>query len=100
LDKHREQAIRLLKGLASALGDGLVAGIIEADQSSEAGISAQRQRVMALKDALAGHSGPEVLQLMQLADHLVRKNVWIVGADGWGYGLRHWGHHPVLSMLP
>jgi len=98
LDQHRGQAIQLLKRLAAPLGDALVAGILEADQSSEAGISAQRQRVMALKDALASHSGPEALLLMQLADHLVRKNVWIVGGDGWAYDIGYGGLDHVLSM--
>jgi pyruvate-ferredoxin/flavodoxin oxidoreductase len=69
-----------------------------ADQSSEAGISAQRQRVMALKDALADFSGPDARQLLQLADDLVRKNVWIVGGDGWAYDIGYGGLDHVLSM--
>ena len=36
------------------LGDNLVKAILEADQSNEAGIAAQRERVAALKQALAG----------------------------------------------
>jgi pyruvate-ferredoxin/flavodoxin oxidoreductase len=98
LDQHREQAVGLLNALASRLGDNLVAGILAADQSSEAGVSAQRQRVRALKDALAGFSGPEAQRLLQLADYLVKKNVWIVGGDGWAYDIGYGGLDHVLSL--
>jgi pyruvate-ferredoxin/flavodoxin oxidoreductase len=98
LDQRRGQATSLVKRLALQLGDGLASGLLEADQSSEAGISAQRQRVMALKDALADFSGPDARQLLQLADDLVRKNVWIVGGDGWAYDIGYGGLDHVLSM--
>jgi pyruvate-ferredoxin/flavodoxin oxidoreductase len=98
LDQRRGQATSLVRRLASCLGDELVGGLLGADQSSEAGISAQRQRVMALKDALAGFSGPDALQLLQLADDLVRKNVWIIGGDGWAYDIGYGGLDHVLSM--
>jgi pyruvate-ferredoxin/flavodoxin oxidoreductase len=98
LDQRRDQAVSLLKRLSAPLGDALVTGLLEADQSSEAGISAQRKRVMALKDALAGLSGPDARHLLELADDLVRKNVWIVGGDGWAYDIGYGGLDHVLSM--
>jgi pyruvate-ferredoxin/flavodoxin oxidoreductase len=60
LDQHMEQAVGLVNGLAGKLGDSLVKGLLEADQSDEAGIAAQRERVLALKQALAGSDGPRV----------------------------------------
>ncbi|HLF27362.1 MAG TPA: pyruvate:ferredoxin (flavodoxin) oxidoreductase, partial [Anaerolineae bacterium] len=98
LDQHMEQAVGLLNGLGSRLGDNLVREILEADQSNETGISAQRKRVVALKQALAGITGAEAQRLLQLADYLVKKNVWIVGGDGWAYDIGYGGLDHVLSM--
>jgi pyruvate-ferredoxin/flavodoxin oxidoreductase len=98
LDQHMEQAVGLVGSLASRLGDNLVREILEADQSTEAGIAAQRQRVRALKDALAGIPGAEAQHLLHLADYLVKKNVWIVGGDGWAYDIGYGGLDHVLSM--
>jgi pyruvate-ferredoxin/flavodoxin oxidoreductase len=98
LDQHMEQAVGLLNGLGSRLGDNLVREILEADQSNEAGIQAQRRRVMALKEALAGIPGAEAQRLLHLADYLVKKNVWIVGGDGWAYDIGYGGLDHVLSM--
>jgi pyruvate-ferredoxin/flavodoxin oxidoreductase len=98
LDQHMEQAVGLLSNLAAKLGDTLVAGLLEADQSSEAGIAAQRERVVALRDALARIPGAESQRLLQLADYLVKKNVWIVGGDGWAYDIGYGGLDHVLSL--
>jgi pyruvate-ferredoxin/flavodoxin oxidoreductase len=98
LDQHGEQAKGLLKGLGSRLASALVQEILEADQSNEAGISAQRKRVMALKEALGAIPGAEAERLAQLADYLVKKNVWIVGGDGWAYDIGYGGLDHVLSM--
>jgi pyruvate-ferredoxin/flavodoxin oxidoreductase len=91
------QARGLLKGLSGQLGDTLVTGLLEADMGSEAGIAAQRHRVAALKTALAGIKGAEAQRLALLADYLVRKNVWIVGGDGWAYDIGYGGLDHVLS---
>ena len=42
-----ELALELLAKLAPKVGDALVKELVEADQSTEAGIAAQRQRVIA-----------------------------------------------------
>jgi pyruvate-ferredoxin/flavodoxin oxidoreductase len=98
LDEHRKHAAALAKSLASKLGETLVKGLLEADQSSEAGIAAQRERVLALQQALAKNPGPESERLLQLADYLVKKNVWIVGGDGWAYDIGYGGLDHVLSL--
>ena len=98
IDSHGAQARDLLRQLASSgLEPGLVGGILEADQGSEAGIGAQRQRVADLRQRLAGIPGPEAARLAELADYLVRKNVWIVGGDGWAYDIGYGGLDHVLS---
>jgi pyruvate-ferredoxin/flavodoxin oxidoreductase len=97
MDALEEQAARLLKGLSGQVGDTLVKALLEADMGSEAGITAQRQRVVALKSALAGAKGAEAQRLANIADYLVRKNVWIVGGDGWAYDIGYGGLDHVIS---
>ncbi len=98
IDKHIEQARELIAALAGALGDNLVKEILEADQSDEAGIAAQRARVAALKGKLAGMKEPEAARLVLLADYLVKKSVWIVGGDGWAYDIGYGGLDHVLAQ--
>ncbi len=99
LDSLMEQSVGLLNGpLAGRLPQQLVSALLEADQSSEAGVAAQRERVVALRDALRSLPGPEAARLALLADHLVKKNVWIVGGDGWAYDIGYGGLDHVISM--
>jgi len=97
LDKHNQQALELLHALAGSIGDELVAGIVAADMSGEAGIKAQRERVAILKDKLASIGTPEAKRLAILADYLVKKAVWIVGGDGWAYDIGYGGLDHVLA---
>ncbi|MFH0980258.1 MAG: pyruvate:ferredoxin (flavodoxin) oxidoreductase [Planctomycetota bacterium] len=98
LDKHKEYATELLTRLASPVGEDLVQTILNADQSTEAGIGAQRERVAALKNKLEKISGPEAANLLSIADALVTKSVWIVGGDGWAYDIGYGGLDHVLSL--
>ncbi|WP_373432537.1 pyruvate:ferredoxin (flavodoxin) oxidoreductase [Geothrix sp. 21YS21S-2] len=97
LDKHNQQALEMLHRLAGSIGDELVAGIVAADMSTEAGIKAQRERVAILKDKLASIATPEAKRLAILADYLVKKAVWIVGGDGWAYDIGYGGLDHVLA---
>jgi pyruvate-ferredoxin/flavodoxin oxidoreductase len=72
--------------------------LLEADQSTEAGIIAQRARVAELKRTLAGIHSPEARRLLTLADHLVKRSVWIVGGDGWAYDIGYGGLDHVLAQ--
>jgi len=97
LDKQKEFATELVKKLAPQLGDDLVTGIVNANQSDEAGIYEQRERVAALKQKLQKLDPPEAKLLLGLADQLVRKSVWIVGGDGWAYDIGYGGLDHVLA---
>jgi pyruvate-ferredoxin/flavodoxin oxidoreductase len=97
VDQTRERAVRLLKDLSSDLGDTLVGELVNADQSSEAGVAAQRARVRALRDKLKGISKPAAAELAHMADYLVRKSVWGVGGDGWAYDIGYGGLDHVLA---
>ncbi len=97
LDKQKEFATELLPKFASAVGEDLVSALISADQSSEAGISQQRERVALLKQRLAGVNDPMARHLESIADALVRKSVWIIGGDGWAYDIGYGGLDHVLA---
>jgi len=97
VDNHLTAARKLLELFGSMLDDNLVQELLGADQSSELGISAQRERVIALRQRLAAIDAPEARRLEALADYLVRKSVWLVGGDGWAYDIGYGGLDHVLA---
>ncbi len=97
LDQQKQFAGELLKKLAPQLGDDLVTQILTADQSDEAGIADQRERVAALKQKLPALNTTESKLLIPLADQLVKKSVWIFGGDGWAYDIGYGGLDHVLA---
>jgi pyruvate-ferredoxin/flavodoxin oxidoreductase len=97
LDKQGEYARELLPQFASVVSEQLVSELLNADQTSEAGIRDQRERVALLKQHLASLNDPRALDLLSLADVLVRKSVWIVGGDGWAYDIGYGGLDHVLA---
>jgi pyruvate-ferredoxin/flavodoxin oxidoreductase len=97
LDKQGEYARELLTRLASTVGDELVRDLLNARQSTEAGIREQRERVRILKARLEGVDTAEARNLLAVADALVKKSVWIVGGDGWAYDIGYGGLDHVLA---
>ncbi|MFO0981541.1 MAG: pyruvate:ferredoxin (flavodoxin) oxidoreductase [Planctomycetota bacterium] len=98
VDSQERQAKLLLEMLAPSIGDVLVRNLLAADQSSEAGVVAQRERVRALRNMLAGVSTIAARRLDAIADYLVQKSVWIVGGDGWAYDIGFGGLDHVFSL--
>ncbi len=97
LDNLSATARRLLGELTASAGEELAAAILSADQSTETGIAEQRRRVADLRTRLAVSTSPGAEKLAALADHLVRKSVWIVGGDGWAYDIGYGGLDHVLA---
>ena len=97
LDKQAEEATEILARLAGDLPEALVSGLLQSDQRDEAGIYEQRQRVAELKQLLEGAQSPDAQRLLVLADNLVKRNVWIVGGDGWAYDIGFGGLDHVLA---
>ena len=97
VDKQSEYAPELVARLGSVLGDELAHAIFHADQSTEAGIFAKRERVQMLRLKLASTTTPEARDLLAIADMLVKRSVWIVGGDGWAYDIGYGGLDLVLS---
>ena len=97
MDKQGEFARELVKRQVEAIGSQLVDELLNADQSEETGIQAQRARVAELKKKLKDAKDPAAKQLVGLADMLVKKSVWIVGGDGWAYDIGYGGLDHVLA---
>lgn len=103
IDKQSQFANELVEKLASEIGDNLASAILNAEQKTEADIWEQRERVIQLKDKLEqminfGNSPSEdAKQLLNLADYLVKKSVWIVGGDGWAYDIDSGGLDHVIA---
>jgi pyruvate-ferredoxin/flavodoxin oxidoreductase len=97
LDKQQEFAGELLQQLSPQIGRGLVTEILNGRQRDEADIFDQRERVAELKCRLDSLGDPTAKRLLALADTLVRKSVWIVGGDGWGYDIGYGGLDHVLA---
>jgi pyruvate-ferredoxin/flavodoxin oxidoreductase len=101
VDKFNAQALELLAKFAQnasyADARGLFDSIRNADQSTQAGIEEQRARVEELKKRLAKDSSAEAKHLLSIADYLVKKSVWALGGDGWGYDIGYGGVDHVLA---
>ncbi len=105
VDKQAEYAAELVRRLSVRVGEALTRGLLEADQSTEAGIDQQRERVRWLRERLRDDRGAasdhaatrEVHDLLAVADMLVRKSVWGVGGDGWAYDIGFGGLDHVLA---
>lgn len=97
LDKQQEFAGELLMRLLPQLGRHLVMDILNAWQRDEADIAEQRARVAELKRRLYSLGSASAKRLLAIADTLVRKSVWIVGGDGWGYDIGYGGLDHVLA---
>ena len=97
VDKHTEMARELVQRLSTEIGGELTKGILEADQSDEAGIYEQRERLLALKEKLEGLDTSEARQLLAIADNLVKRSIWIMGGDGWAYDIGFGGLDHVLA---
>jgi pyruvate-ferredoxin/flavodoxin oxidoreductase len=107
LDQRLEAATAVLRRLRVTIGENLVDALLYADQLTEADLRAQRGRVAELKarlrELLAGEDEAlepvraELRNLLSMADVLVKKDVWIVGGDGWAYDIGYGGLDHVLA---
>jgi pyruvate-ferredoxin/flavodoxin oxidoreductase len=96
LDHQKLYARELVKRLSSVIGDDLATALLDAQTTPE-GIEAQRERVVVLRQKLAKAATAEGRDLLNLADALVEKSVWIVGGDGWAYDIGFGGLDHVLA---
>jgi pyruvate-ferredoxin/flavodoxin oxidoreductase len=97
LDQQKIFAETLVARLAAEIGAELVEELLHASQTTETEINKQRERVLALRARLAGNQTSDALNLLAIADALVRKSVWILGGDGWAFDIGFGGLDHVLG---
>ena len=113
IDKQQAYAAELLQHIDAEMVleigfspmEQLTQQILQARQTDEAEIVAQRERVEQLKKVLtevvckeiSGELKEIIQRLLPLADYLVKKSVWVVGGDGWAYDIGYGGLDHVLS---
>jgi pyruvate-ferredoxin/flavodoxin oxidoreductase len=97
IDKQDEIAQMLLKKFEMHVGYELANEILNATQVSEQEINAQRVRVEKMKEKIKSINTEESRRLLDLADYLVKKSVWIIGGDGWAYDIGYGGLDHVLA---
>jgi pyruvate-ferredoxin/flavodoxin oxidoreductase len=97
-DKLAEHAREIA---AAAKAEGIAAGILDKilanEQADDAAIDAQRKNVDELKAALKNDAKPTAKLLLSLADHFIKRSVWVLGGDGWAYDIGYGGLDHVLA---
>jgi pyruvate-ferredoxin/flavodoxin oxidoreductase len=96
-DRHTDLARHLLTQLRDTVGADLTDEILAAAQLRESQLAAQRDRVTELKRRLDGLDTAAATDLRSVADHLLRRSVWLVGGDGWAYDIGSGGLDHVLA---
>ncbi len=93
------QAGELLTAAAAAgiVKEKLAKAILEADQSTQMAIEAQRVRIDELTAVLLKNGDSIARRLLHLTDFLVKKSVWAFGGDGWAYDIGYGGVDHVLA---
>ena len=71
--------------------------ILNADQTTQEGIEAQRARLVQLRQILGACTHETAKPLLVNIDYLVEKSVWIIGGDGWAYDIGYGGLDHVLA---
>ena len=97
-DKQQELALELLKTFSEKIGADLVNAITQGvHESDEKDVFVQRQRIAELKVKLASIQDPQAKHLLMLADHFIKKSIWLMGGDGWAYDIGYGGLDHVLA---
>lgn len=97
VDKQNQFAKELIVKLQDQLGKEFVDSILNADQKDETGIYDQRERIAELKKKLENIKTKDAEKLLEVADYLVKKSVWIIGGDGWAYDIGYGGLDHVIA---
>ena len=97
-DKLAEHAREVaLEAKAAGVQDKLLDKILANPQDSDEAIEAQRKLVDELKAGLAKEKGAVAKNLLSLADHFIKRSVWILGGDGWAYDIGYGGLDHVIA---
>ena len=82
---------------AEGIAADLLGKILGNAQANDEEIEQQRAYVDELKAALKNDSKPTAKNLLSLADHFIKRSVWILGGDGWAYDIGFGGLDHVIA---
>ncbi|WP_033569951.1 pyruvate:ferredoxin (flavodoxin) oxidoreductase [Dickeya undicola] len=94
VDQHRQRALRLLEKLKPQLPADLVADLLEDSVAADT----RREQIARLRQSLSAIDSADARQLIEEADHLVDKSIWLIGGDGWAYDIGYGGLDHVMSL--
>ena len=97
VDARRQQAVNLVRKLASELPEGMADALLAEDPTDATGYAERRGQIEALRLRLGKISGPDARLLEQVCETLLPRSVWIVGGDGWAYDIGYGGLDHVLA---
>ncbi|MBU1493367.1 MAG: pyruvate:ferredoxin (flavodoxin) oxidoreductase [Actinobacteria bacterium] len=97
IDQRSQAAFEALADVADVIGDDLLLGVVNAEQTSEQGIKDQRGRVAEIRSILEKEGSPRARWALSLLDSVIRKSVWIMGGDGWAYDIGFGGLDHVMA---
>ena len=86
-DHHLHMAKDLLQQMSPWLEQEFIDSMMNTDLEIGTQLRQQRLRVRELKRRLEQIDDPRAKNLLTIADHLVRRSVWLVGGDGWAYDI-------------
>ncbi len=98
LDQQMDMAKALLRKNADKIGADLVDRLCNAEQKSDADFDRTRADIAALKAKIAGCDCEDSKRLMNVADALLKKSLWIMGGDGWAYDIGYGGLDHIFSL--
>ncbi|WP_235997689.1 pyruvate:ferredoxin (flavodoxin) oxidoreductase [Aestuariimicrobium ganziense] len=103
-DLHTGLARTRVEDLREELGAQLVDELLTAPQAYESDLARQQERMSRLRERIGELRGTgsaefeaKLADLDSVADHLLRRSVWIVGGDGWAYDIGSGGVDHVLA---
>ena len=104
-DLHTRLARQRLSELRGLVGGDLVDEILDAEQLKESQLVRQHELIAELMrrldalspERLSPSQAAAIADLRSVADHLLRRSVWIVGGDGWAYDIGSAGLDHVLA---
>ncbi len=97
-DALADYAKQLVQRLAGILGDTLVTALLTPVANDETSIQARREQVTQLQAHLRAADHADARALLEVAEYLIPRSVWIIGGDGWAYDIGYGGLDHVLAQ--
>ncbi|OOZ40563.1 pyruvate:ferredoxin (flavodoxin) oxidoreductase [Solemya pervernicosa gill symbiont] len=96
-DQQLVMAKDMLSGMTDHFDQAFIDSLMDTSQEIGTEMHQQRERVKELKRRLETIDDPKAKALLTVADHLVRRSVWLVGGDGWAYDIGSGGLDHALA---